>query len=199
MSPDTDEACVHSSHLWIGLVPYCEKGASIGVFKYCTFRVAQDLKKSGLWGKFVAFKYWERLESEKMEIHAPISQTNNEMPASKDVYAANWDIYERWQPCSTWCTTFWCYVRNLIHLMTTCFCLWSVLIQMGKFQEFGVHYCWFGIDFWTYQQGPGIGYTQKNSYHPGLAIGHFKKLHTSLVLGWRLTSGLVWGGYMPGT
>jgi len=30
-----------------------------------------------------------------MEIHAPISQTNNEMPAAKDVYAANWDIYKR--------------------------------------------------------------------------------------------------------
>jgi hypothetical protein len=65
-------------------------------------------------------------------------------------------------------------IRNLIHLMTTCFCSWSVLIQIGNFQEFGVHYCWFGNDFWTYQRGPGIGYIQKIHSILVLVLGTFK-------------------------
>jgi hypothetical protein len=57
---------------------------------------------------------------------------------------------ENHAPLDVWLFDAMFNIRNLIHLMTTCFCLWSVLIQMGNFQEFGVHYCWFGIDFWTY-------------------------------------------------
>jgi hypothetical protein len=53
MSPDTDED-VYIVHICeFGLVPYCEKGASKGVFKYCTFRVAQDLKNQACEGSLL--------------------------------------------------------------------------------------------------------------------------------------------------
>jgi hypothetical protein len=48
-----------------------------------------------------------------MEIHAPISLTNNDMPAAKDVYAANWDIYER--------------LKTMLHLMYDFLMLCSTL------------------------------------------------------------------------
>jgi hypothetical protein len=35
---------------------------------------------------------------------------------------------------------------------------------------------------WSYQPGPSIGYLLKTSYQPGLGMGPFKNIHTSLVL-----------------
>jgi hypothetical protein len=78
-----------------------------------------------------------------MEIHAPISQTNNDMPAAKDytLQTGTFTKDENHAPLDVQLFDAMFNIRNLIHLMTTCFCSSSVLIQIGNFQEFGVHYC----------------------------------------------------------
>ncbi len=59
------------------------------------------------------------------------------------------------------------------------------------------NWCWSGIDFWTYQCGPGIGYL-KESWISDHGIGSFKKFSWSLVLVSMLGPRVIFGWYDAG-